>query len=129
MVRLWGDLECAVMEHLWNATEERTVDQVRAGLSDRRLAYSTVMTVLRRLAGKGLVATNGRERAHRYARSKTRDEFVATSMTRALAHASDEADRQAALVFFVRLGGAQRVSELARALNEVDARHVMSRCR
>lgn len=46
-----GDLERAVMDHLWSAPESQTVRQVHEALSARRdLAYTTVMTVLQRLA-------------------------------------------------------------------------------
>ena len=51
-----GDLERAVMDHLWSTPEPRTVRQVHEALSARRdLAYTTVMTVLQRLAKKNLV--------------------------------------------------------------------------
>ena len=51
-----GELEQAVMDHLWSAPEPQTVRQVHEALSARRdLAYTTVMTVLQRLAKKNLV--------------------------------------------------------------------------
>ena len=50
MTRL-GELEREVMDHLWNAPEPQTVRQVHEALSARRdLAYTTIMTVLQRLA-------------------------------------------------------------------------------
>lgn len=63
-----GDLERAVMDHLWSRTEPQTVRQVHEALSARRdLAYTTVMTVLQRLAKKNLVLQIRDDRAHRYA--------------------------------------------------------------
>jgi len=54
--KLLGELERRVMEHLWNTPHPQTVHEVHAVVSVRReLAYTTVMTVLRRLADKGLV--------------------------------------------------------------------------
>ena len=51
-----GDLERAVMDSLWESPTPQTVRQVHADLSrDRSLAYTTVMTVLQRLAKKNLV--------------------------------------------------------------------------
>lgn len=48
-----GELERAVMDHLWASAEPQTVRQVHeALLSQRELAYTTVMTVLQRLARK-----------------------------------------------------------------------------
>ena len=59
-----GDLERAVMEQLWKASEPQTVRSVHAALSaQRHLAYTTIMTVLRRLADKGLVVAYRGERA------------------------------------------------------------------
>ena len=58
-----GDLERAVMDHLWASTEPQTVRQVHESLAaDRALAYTTVMTVLDRLAKKEMVS---RERGGR----------------------------------------------------------------
>lgn len=46
-----GDLERAVMNQLWAASEPQTVRQVHEVLvTERDLAYTTVMTVLQRLA-------------------------------------------------------------------------------
>ena len=46
-----GELERAVMDQLWCMPEAQTVRQVHEALSARRdLAYTTVMTVLQRLA-------------------------------------------------------------------------------
>ncbi len=51
-----GELERSVMDHLWSAGDPQTVRQVHEALSARReLAYTTIMTVLQRLAKKNLV--------------------------------------------------------------------------
>lgn len=102
-----GDLERAVMDHLWSRTEPQTVRQVHEALSARRdLAYTTVMTVLQRLAKKNLVLQIRDDRAHRYAPVHGRDELVAGLMVDALAQAEDSGSRQAALVHFVERVGA-----------------------
>src|SRR3954463_14636009 len=45
-----GELERAVMDHLWSTREPQTVRQVHEALAARRdLAYTTIMTVLQRL--------------------------------------------------------------------------------
>ncbi len=62
-----GELERAVMDSLWSSDEPQTVRQVHVALSsDRDLAYTTVMTVLQRLAKKNLVTQLRDDRAHRY---------------------------------------------------------------
>lgn len=53
-----GELGQAVMDHLWSTAEPQTVRHVHEGLTaHRELAYTTVMTVLQRLARKNLVVS------------------------------------------------------------------------
>jgi predicted transcriptional regulator len=59
-----GDLEDAVIAVLAGG-DAMTVAEVRAELG-ARLAYTTVMTVLTRLAGKGTVTRDRDGRSHRY---------------------------------------------------------------
>lgn len=68
---LLGPLEYEVMQVLW-AGSPMTVPAVREIVNERRptdgaLAYTTVMTVLSRLHGKGLVARDRRGRGYAYA--------------------------------------------------------------
>ncbi|GAA0455294.1 BlaI/MecI/CopY family transcriptional regulator [Actinoplanes hulinensis] len=94
-----NDLEREVMAKLWDAREPLTVRQVHDLLSrDRDLAYTTVMTVLDRLAKKGLVVQQRADRAYRYAPAQTREEMTAGVMLDAL---SATPDRDAALAYFV----------------------------
>lgn len=121
---LFGELERVVMEQLWTASEPQTVRDVHAALSPQRnLAYTTIMTVLRRLADKGLVVQYRQERAHRYAPRHGRDELVAGLMADALAHAADSAGRQAALVHFAERVGTDEASALLRALTHLESSH------
>ncbi|KXO88777.1 transcriptional regulator [Tsukamurella pulmonis] len=114
-----GDLERAVMDHLWASTEPQTVRQVHESLAaDRELAYTTVMTVLQRLAKKKLVSQIRTDRAHRYAASFGREELVADLMFDALAQA--ESSREAALVHFVERVGADEAQALRRALAKLE---------
>lgn len=118
-----GDLERAVMDHLWSSAEAQTVRQVHEALLARRdLAYTTVMTVLQRLAKKGLVSQIRHERAHRYAPARGRDELVAGLMVDALDQAADSGGRRAALVHFVERVGADEAEALRRALAELEAK-------
>ena len=122
--KLLGELERRVMEHLWSSAEPQTVRDVHGAVSARRdLAYTTVMTVLRRLSEKGLVTQHRSERAHRYAAVQRRDELVAGLMMDALAQVVDSGDRLAALVQFVESVGADDQHALQRALIEVECRH------
>ncbi|MCD2113258.1 MULTISPECIES: BlaI/MecI/CopY family transcriptional regulator [Rhodococcus] len=119
-----GELERAVMDHLWSTPEPQTVRQVHEALSARRnLAYTTVMTVLQRLAKKNLVIQQRDDRAHRYLPVHGRDELVASLMVDALDQADETAGRAAALVHFVGRVGADEAAALRAALAELEAQH------
>ena len=119
-----GELERAVMDHLWSTTEPATVRQVHEALSAHRdLAYTTIRTVLQRLAKKDLVVQHRDDRAHRYAPTHGRDVLVAGLMVDALDQASDSGSRQAALVHFVERVGADEAAALRRALAELEDKH------
>lgn len=101
MTRL-GDLERAVMDVLWDGAIPPagvTVRDVAEALQDRDLAYTTVMTVLDRLAGKGMVEREREGRAWRYRPSASREAYVAQLMLDAL---DLSPSRDAALVRFAR---------------------------
>lgn len=85
--RLLGDLELAVMEHIWT-NEWVTVRDVLNALNRKRsLAYTTVMTVMSRLADKGLLLIEKQGKAYTYKAALTREEFesrVAAQIIQAL---------------------------------------------
>lgn len=119
-----GELERAVMDQLWDADEPQTVRRVHEALSARReLAYTTVMTVLQRLARKNLVVQIRDDRAHQYAAVDGRDELVAGLMVDALDQAADSGGRQAALMHFVERVGADEADALRRALTELESKN------
>ena len=119
-----GALERAVMDHLWAADDPQTVRQVHDALCIHRdLAYTTVMTVLQRLARKDLVMQIRDDRAHQYAAMHGRDELVAGLMVDALDQAADTSDRHAALMNFVERVGADEADALRRALADLEAKN------
>jgi len=65
------DREASLMEILWDRGPS-TVAEVRAELPDD-LAYTTVLTILRNLEGKGYVTHEEEGRAHRYVPLVERD--------------------------------------------------------
>ncbi|NLU84766.1 BlaI/MecI/CopY family transcriptional regulator [Rhodococcus sp. HNM0569] len=118
-----GELERAVMDHLWSTSEPQTVRQVHEALAARReLAYTTVMTVLQRLAKKHLVVQQRDDRAHRYLPVHAREELVASLMVDALQQADQSGSRAAALVHFVEQVGADEADALRQALADLEAK-------
>ncbi|MBA8793385.1 putative transcriptional regulator [Friedmanniella endophytica] len=120
-----GDLERQVMDRLWADPAPQSVREVHQALSrDRELAYTTVMTVLDRLAKKGLVRRERDGRAYRYQAGQTRDELVAELMHSTLAdELSDrEDDRTAALVAFVGRVSPDEAAAMRAALDRLEGR-------
>lgn len=116
-----GNLEREVMDHLWTANEPQTVRQVHQAICVRRpLAYTTVTTVLRRLADKGIARQLRQDRAHRYAASRSRDQLVAALMLDALGQVADRHGKQSALVHFVAQVKPDEIDVLRRALAGID---------
>lgn len=74
--KLLGELEYAVMEVVWQHRRV-TVREVVDELTQRRaLAYTTVMTVMSRLAEKGLLRQYRVGRAYEYEAALTPDELA-----------------------------------------------------
>lgn len=87
------------MDVLWDRGRPATVREVADGLGDRELAYTTVMTVLDRLAGKGMVDRERTGRAWSYRPAAPREAYVAQLMLEALDLTGSKDD---ALVRFAR---------------------------
>lgn len=122
-----GDLERAVMDQVWalgDAGEPSvSVREVHAALSGTRdLAYTTVMTVMGRLADSGLLVKERAGRAYLYAAAGTREELTASTMLGHL-HGLPSADRRAAMLHFLGDATAEEIADLKAALAEVEQRH------
>ena len=115
-----GDLERSVMDQLWRSAGTQSVREVHAAIGrDRDLAYTTVMTVLDRLAKKGLVVRERDGRAYRYAAAQSREALVAEVMHTALTE--DPAERTAALVAFVGRVSREDAEAMRAALAQLEA--------
>lgn len=118
-MRSLGDLERQVMEQLWATQQPQSVRDVHAVLVQHRdLAYTTVMTVLDRLAKKGLVHRTSVGRAYHYFPARSREQLVADVMHDALPGA--ESDRTAALVAFVKGVSADEADAMRTALAKLE---------
>jgi predicted transcriptional regulator len=82
------ELEHAVMDVLWDAPAALTPAEVRARL-DRKLAYTTVMTVMTRLWKKQLLEREQRGRAYAYTPAVSPDAAHAANMIDLLTTAGD----------------------------------------
>lgn len=116
-----GELERRVMDELWSASEPLTVRQVHSLLAmDRAVAYNTVLTVLRRLADKGVALRHREFRADRYAPVTALEQMVVALMMDALGQATGCGDRYSALAHFVERVTPEEAALLRRVLSDID---------
>jgi predicted transcriptional regulator len=99
-----GELQQEVMKVLWAREGPATVDEVRVSLPKaKRGAYTTVQTVLNRLADRGLLGRERRGRAILYSARISEAAYVSQSLDQLLAGASDDARKGALALLAERL--------------------------
>lgn len=120
-----GDLERAVIEHLWAVNGDGsgvTVREVHDAVGvDRGLAYTTLMTVLDRMSKKGLVSRERDGRAWRYTAASSREELTSETMHHTLGELAGD-ERRGALLHFLGSSSPEEVDELRAALAELENR-------
>lgn len=80
---LLGDLEAPIMRLMWTrgpASVREILDALNTG--GRTLAYTTVMTVMSRLAEKGLLSRERRGKMHVYQPTTTQEGFLRQAAAR-----------------------------------------------
>jgi predicted transcriptional regulator len=80
-----GDLEAEIMECIWEMGSASVRGVHECLLGRRDIAYTTVMTVMSRLAEKGLLARRQDGRAYIYTPVQTRDAFCTGVVKRVMA--------------------------------------------
>jgi len=111
------------MERLWAVERPMTVREVLDGLNtdsarDRRLAYTTVLTVMDNLYRKGMLSRQLVGRAHQFTAVRSRDEHAADLIAALLSGAED---RTAPLLRFVERLTPAEVLRLRKALDTAAA--------
>lgn len=118
-LKILGELELVIMEYIWQAKAPVTVPEVHAHLKgSRRLAYTTTMTVMGRLAEKGLLGRDASRRPYSYWATVSKQDYSADLMMGVL---RELGDRRAALASFVeRISGrdAKLLTEMLSGLEE-----------
>ncbi|HXH59398.1 BlaI/MecI/CopY family transcriptional regulator [Iamia sp.] len=112
--RATGSLEREVLEQLWQAPQGATPRDVRAAMDDE-LAYTTIMTILRRLWQKGLAERELHGRAYVYRAKASEADLAANGMHAAFAPVRD---RREALTRFVDGLSKSDARALRRVLDE-----------
>ncbi len=119
-MRGFGELEAVIMDWLWSWGAAVTVRDVVDDLQrDRKIAYTTVMTVMDNLHRKGWLLRERDGRAWRYLPTASREEYSARLMREAL---DDSADRAAAFAHFVEQMTEEESQTLRSALGKLARR-------
>ena len=111
-----GELEAQVMDVLWNADTPMTPREVHAQVTTpkRRLAYTTVMTILVRLWNKGMLDREASGRGFAYSPVASRDAWSAQRMRELL---ESSGDPLLTLNHFVESMSTKEASQLRRSLD------------
>ena len=116
-----GELQAQLMAALWRLGAG-TVEEVRSELPSRyRGAYTTVQTVLNRLAERGLLSRHKAGNAIEYRPKLSEADYLSNSIARTLSGASSGA-RRAALARLIANLGRDELSELQRLAGDVDVK-------
>lgn len=113
-----GELERRVMDVLWTESAARTVREVHGVLvTERDIAYTTVLTVLDNLHAKGWAARERRGRAWVYSPTRSREEAGAEALRQVL---ESSGDPQGVLLHFARAMDADETAFLRQVLDRQD---------
>jgi len=114
-----GELQSQIMAALWRLGSG-TVEEVRGGLPPRyRGAYTTVQTVLNRLAERGMLSRRRRGNAIEYHPTMTEAQYLSSTIRRTLATASSNA-RQTALAELLGTLKGDELSALQRRASTIE---------
>ena len=103
-----GELEAAIMQIVWPQNEVTVRSVWQALQPSRSLAYTTVMTVMSRLAQKGILTTRKQGKTYHYKAAASPQQFVAQQAQRAVQDVIDNF-------------GEVAIAQFLRAIDRVDA--------
>ncbi len=123
-MREFGELESAIMDVVWAGDRAYNVREVRERLTyNRSVAYTTVMTVMNILYGKGVLLREKHGRAWRYWPAESREEHDARLMAEVLRSGGDQ---QITMLRFVERVSDEEMESLRSAVLGLTSRRVAS---
>ena len=116
--KVLGDLEAAIMEAVWMRDRVTVRDIYETLRQQRKLAYTTVMTVMSRLADKGLLDKEKQGHTFVYRAATTRDEFTRGTIGKILGELLDDFGSPVLSHFVETVGreDPQKMEELAKLI-------------
>lgn len=121
MEELLGPLEQDVMEVVWRLGEATVRDVHERLVQERKIAYTTVMTTMTRLASKGLLARETDSLAHRYRPAVSREVYGRSTVASVLGWLVDRYPEPAAS-YLAEVVGDVDDETLSRLRRSVDQR-------
>jgi predicted transcriptional regulator len=120
-MRVLGHLEAKVMDVVWSSGTPVAVRQVHEALrSSHPVAYTTVLTVMDNLHGKGMLDRDRDGRAYLYTPTLAREDYGAELMAQVLAGSSN---RAGTLLRFAEHIDGHEADELRQALEARSTEH------
>ncbi|OKH80784.1 CopY family transcriptional regulator [Mycobacterium sp. ST-F2] len=120
VARGFGDLEAVVMDRLWGRDGATTVREVyEEMLSDRDIAYTTVMSTMDNLHRKGWLTRERLGKAYLYTPQMTREQYSAQLMRDAL---GDGGRAEVVLAHFLEQISDDESAELRKVLRRTASR-------
>lgn len=121
-----GDLERAVMEHLWTSRPSHPDGHAGREIHDaigvkRGIRYTTLMTVLNRMVGKDLLTRRPDGRVWRYSATATREALTSQTLHHNLGDLAGT-ERRDALLRFLEASTSEEVQDLRAALADLQGR-------
>jgi len=111
-----GPLEATIMQMMWSSGEPRSVRSIHDSLAeDRKIAYTTVMTVMDNLFSKGFLRRERQGRAYLYVAATTREDHTAALLGDVLA---DGGDRTGVLMRFIEQLDDSELDALRKAVSD-----------
>ena len=79
--KVLGELESEIMEIIWGQQDTVSVKDITEILSERRkIAYTTVMTIMARLVNKGVLVRHLSKASYLYKPKVSKKQFIATAV-------------------------------------------------
>jgi predicted transcriptional regulator len=119
-LRIMGDLEAEIMECVWDLGSATVKDIHRCLLERREIAYTTVMTVMSRLATKGYLRYHAKGRAYVYEAATSREDLYSGVVRDFMSGVVADADRQVLANFVDSVAGSDlsRLDLLSQIIEE-----------
>ncbi len=100
IIKILGELEKEIMDVVWKNSSPVTVREVFERISKKRkIAYTTVMTIMGRLTEKGILVRKLKGSSYLYQPKVSRDQFIARAAHRIFATAVSNLGEEVASYF------------------------------